>query len=457
MFKNTRIAKHLPVLLAFTTLLTVACKAPQAVEKPSEASPAGPRSPLQSGDLRSHRIVEENGQFSVRVNPGTEGDAIKYLKDLKQSPHLRSFEGAFVGPNGELVSKLDDLIRYIGQDTSVTASQLESLSAQMLAEKGHRATRFFAPKIVNVQQSPIVDCTSSGGTLVNPDKKYGWRKVVRLAVQSGSGAKTDGMKALWVLFNYFSGVPSFPTKEPDAVQAILERAEAAQGEEHSVYFFVYTPPAYTIGLFLAASFDAGEAGDVDKKYYLPHACAQCHGSNENALAASKINYLDTDHWFDRIQPGDDFPDVPEDNVLPDGSVRGTAAFSAAFETIRFLNREIRTQNAAVGGGFQLRAVEKWLELHGSDPSHMSMFSRSISVSDPQWRADASPDRELLPLLNRYCFRCHSSLRFHVFDRQAVKVRKEFAQGLINGCDMPQDRQLDAVTKARFTSLLRELQ
>ena len=67
---------------------------------------------------------------------------------------------------------------------------------------------------------------------------------------------------------------------------------------------------------------------------------------------------------------------------------------------------------------------------------------------------AAPDRELFPLLNRYCFRCHSSFAYHVFDRQAVKqAGAGYMKALIQGGSMPQDRRPDETTKATLARLL----
>lgn len=450
MLKKIWRLRHLLVLFAFTTLLVASCKERQSVEKPSVSAQS---TMLQSGDLAAHRVIHEDGKFNILVSKGSEEQAIQYLKDIKGEPHLRSFEGNFVDPDGKPASDLDALLHYIGQG-EVSARQLEQLPSATLGTMGYQATRFFAPKIVDVS--------------ANSGRLYGWRKVVRLEIREGSGAKTDGMKALWVLFNYLDKSTNFPplTQDAVAVQAILERRVDQRGtpnEALPVYFFVYAPftKKYEIGLFLSGSFDAG-VGPPEDKYYLPHACAECHGSAKNdiGLTKSKINYLDTDHWFDRVQQNDDFPEVPSANVLPDGGAPGPS-FDAAFGVIRSLNSAIQEQNRAVGGdgddNFQLRAVTKWSELHKSDSSHKEPFSRSLGESG--WQADKMPDKELLPMLNQYCFRCHSSLKYHVFDKQAVVRLKgaiKYFVGASGPEKMPQDRTLDVGTKERFLNLIDQL-
>ncbi len=76
-----------------------------------------------------------------------------------------------------------------------------------------------------------------------------------------------------------------------------------------------------------------------------------------------------------------------------------------------------------------------------------------------WKADASPDKDLLPLLNQYCFRCHSSVNYHVFDRKAVVGRKSSIVGRVGATGtlrMPQDRTLDDATKNKIIQLANQL-
>jgi hypothetical protein len=137
-------------------------------------------------------------------------------------------------------------------------------------------------------------------------------------------------------------------------------------------------------------------------------------------------------------------------VLYDGR-KDESDFEQAFNVLRELNREIEAQNKSVppAQSFQLRAVTKWLELHEKDSGHKDVFARALrpaSSGDP-WKADNPTDKELLPLLNRYCFRCHSSLKFNVFDRPAVVRRKKdilenMTRVLTDEKKMPQDRNLD---------------
>ena len=73
-----------------------------------------------------------------------------------------------------------------------------------------------------------------------------------------------------------------------------------------------------------------------------------------------------------------------------------------------------------------------------------------------WTEGAAPDQELLPLLNQYSFRCHSSVRYHVFQKQAVVDRKGSITSRVKSGNMPQDRVLDQATKDKLVALLSQL-
>ncbi|MCU1228598.1 MAG: small molecule metabolism [Acidobacteria bacterium] len=72
-----------------------------------------------------------------------------------------------------------------------------------------------------------------------------------------------------------------------------------------------------------------------------------------------------------------------------------------------------------------------------------------NAGDANWTDDISkPDPELLPQLNTYYFRCHSSVRFHVFQKQVVVQKKGSITSRLqtpppSKFRMPQDRILGA--------------
>jgi hypothetical protein len=316
-------------------------------------------------------------------------------------------------------------------------------------------TRFFAPRIVSVKNLPASD--------------FGWRKVLLFKARPGSGAARDGLTELYLLFNFGSGkVPKFPEgKDAGQIQAMVT-PKYPQGSHFSAYFFVFNaltgkcPEADAqgnvvikdcrpgqIGLHLTASFDANFLPQLN--YYVPNACAQCHGTAGNGATGARINYLDTDHWYDKVQkPGGDFKEVEKDDVLVGAGGRG-------MKTLHELNTRIRAQNAAIAAdSFQTRAVDKWLALHADckdqpvecRDEHFGPLLRGFKKpgSETVWSGTKEADRELLPLLNQNCFRCHSSFRFHVFEKKTVFDRRSGLQSRLSGNSMPPDRTLAPATR-----------
>jgi hypothetical protein len=402
----------------------------------------------------------------VKVTPGELNEATKYYKDIR--PYLKGFPKTALAD-----SSIGDMLVYFGFP-ALPPAELERLDPMVLHEfakvraaistpefeAAYRsgpwksddllAARFFAPKILNVRD-PQVNHVPVGG--------FGWRKLLRFRAREGSAAHAAGLDAFYLLFNFTSGSePRYPDGVHAAqIQAILTPVYPTGGKHRDAYFLVYESLASATpgkaGFFLIAAFDL--AGAVpENKYYVPTACGQCHGTESSDQGGGKVNYLDTDHWIDRT--GDDFTKVPPGNVLVD---RGTAGI------VRVLNAEIEKQNAAVikqsgGDQFALLAVRKWLELHPATApsSHAPPLRRGFiaKAGDRQWTEGVPTDEQLLPLLNQYCFRCHSSVHFHVFQKQAVFDRKPEITGYVEGGLMPQDRVLPQATKEKLLRLVNDL-
>jgi hypothetical protein len=407
------------------------------------------------------------GPLKARVDPGDGNSATEYYKQIRQN--LVGF------PKPTLAeSSIDDMLGYYGFP-ALPPAKLESLAPATVmdfeqlrkaistpefdaAYKDHPlkageilVTRFFAPKIINVRDA-FVDGAPKGG--------YGWRKVLRFRSREGSLAHKAGLDIFYLLFNFTSGAATaFPEGIHAAqIQAMLVPVYPSTGKHRDAYFLVYeslgsgTPGK--AGFFLVATFDL--AGVVpNDKYYVPIACGQCHGTEVDDQKRAKVNYLDTDHWIDRTEPGNDFPKVPAANVLVDGT--------PSYDTYRQLNGEIEKQNDAVvkqsgGPQFALLAVRKWLELHkvGSPSANQHVPPLLRGFGTNPWKDGATPDTELLPLLNQYCFRCHSSVRYHVFERAAVLTRKSSITARVKSGNMPQDRVLDPATKDKILKLMNDL-
>lgn len=429
-------------------------------------------SPQQTG--RELRLFEtpapESGHgiaahkmLGLKVIPGTEQEAKEYYIEIRKL--MPSF------PQPTLAeSRIGDMLNYFGFP-ALLATDLERLdpgdlmdferlrravsnrpefeaaySGQPLRPGEILSTRFFAPKIINVRD-PQVNGVPKGG--------FGWRKVLRFRSREGSRARRDGLDTFLLLFNFTSQDPRFPQNEhAGQIQSMLIPDYRNRGSHRDAYFLVYLglgkPDPGKVGFFLEATFDL--AGVVpDDRYYVPRSCGQCHGTVANDQKGAKVNYLDTDHWIDRT--GDDFQRVRKEDVLVDGQ--------GSFPTFRQLNNEIRQQNAAVvpSTDFALLAADKWLELHRNNDQHIDPLDRGFG--NLPWNGQSEVDKSLLPLLNRYCFRCHSSIKYHVFQREAVLRRKNSIITRLDsttpGFLMPLDRKLDSGEKQKIRDLMRKLQ
>src|SRR5262249_30505317 len=155
--------------------------------------------------------------------------------------------------------------------------------------------------------------------------------------------------------------------------------------------------------------------------------------------------------FDRLD--DDFAalNAPGTPVVFDAGSNDTnnSAFTRAFDVIRRFNEEALAQNVAVEpDGFETQAARTWLRLHARSDEHFPPTARGFSTTaGPIWQASEANG---LRLLNRYCFRCHGSVSFSVFDRPTVvgnagliiqHIDPNAQQQRIDGWKMPPDRQL----------------
>jgi hypothetical protein len=97
-------------------------------------------------------------------------------------------------------------------------------------------------------------------------------------------------------------------------------------------------------------------------------------------------------------------------------------------------------------------------MYGSIEESQATLRRGFAenAGDAVWEQGGSPDQDLLPLLNQYCFRCHSSIRYHVFQKQAVLTRKQDIIDRVTDGSMPQDREIDEATKGKILQLLEQL-
>jgi hypothetical protein len=390
------------------------------------------------------------------ITPGSEQGARAYYAQISELLHFNAVPGT---------TRLDDLLVFLGYPT--TGDKLRTLdpgvlmnpaqaaaptglslstnglSGVILREGDILATRFFAPKIVDISQTPL---------------KIGWRKLVRLRSRPDSAAARVGVEAATILFNFFApaGQDSFSNQSINT-QVMLLAPTQPKG-----LVWLDFDPKNVLGLSLTASFDATDLGGT-REYYVPDGCNACHGSPGNS-APPMLNYLDTDHWFDRLE--NDFAALKSTNtaLLFDAHTNDPTqgSFVAAFDVIRQFNEEALRQNSTVQpNSFEREAARTWLRLHAQSDQHFPPIDRSFG--NGKWQPSEAVG---LALLNRYCFRCHGSVRFSVFDRQAVVERAGIMRQRINPSQvqiresstfkMPPDRTLDSSEIQALNEFLKNL-
>ena len=453
--------------------LAIACSTPTpppSGRAPKSLTDPEPALPARLGD--DFTIGARGPQLrQVAVDPGGPGEAAPYYAQLENdlgatlatfNQLLRYF--GYAGLHGDDLERIDPAI-LMDPAALVAAVPREefqkAVAAERLAADDILSARFFAPRITDVAAKP-------------ENVTLGWRKIVRLRARAGSPAHARGLASIWLMFNVFSnGGQPFNARSANN-QVMLIRADGVTSLKPA-YWMVFTGFDNLAGDgtridHLNASFDSRHPGVArGNRYYIPHACADCHGGlsgGQPAYDTAKLNYLDTDYWFDRTR--DDFQTIdPAIGVIVDGGTdTGSERFRKAFGVIYKLNAEIKAQNAATNGPgrdhFQLRAVNRWLELHENNQQFASPFDRNIAApGEAQWAKTNPVDAQVLPLLNRYCVRCHSSLRYSVFDKPAVIQRKAAIQFYLQSTiakpwSMPQDRNLDELAPHDKACLVRLL-
>ena len=410
------------------------------------------------------------------VPAGSAEDATNYYQRLTQTL-------GFSTPAQIFQTTIDDVATYMGY-TGFTGADLQNLPSESLMKpegllvpssgsnflgNGFRhpdviqaglganpigpddilVTRFFAPKIMNMNEAQAT-------------RKNGWRKLVRLRARPGSAAASHHIAYAVILFNIFTApnaVPFSPTDESVNTQIILaaETANVAPPNGDgldSIYWLDYGPLSKggLLSLALNAFFDASELPQGStgaRPYFVPDGCVACHGGNKRAAL---VNYLDTDHWFDRLENDPEFATLKASGLplLVDAKTNATdtLAYKLAFDVIRRFNAQaddevINTQPAHD----ETLASHKWLEVHATNNDHVLPIDRAIGL-DPRWSNQNANDAKTLDALNQYCFRCHGSVKFSVFNRQELLsvqlkgiIQQVIQTNATVGVKMPPDRTL----------------
>jgi hypothetical protein len=400
------------------------------------------RMPLNSVErTRVEGASDSDCRFTV--TQGTPGVAAKYYLEIAGEAHL-----GLTKPQHLSTMTLGNILEYLGW-SKLRPKDLEDEPASFFDALGSDAiaTSWFSPKV------------SLAGDAYQP-KIYGWRKLIRLRARAGSQADKHEVDAGYVLFNASAQKVNPPLLLRDYIQVMLTTRATTSGR-YAAYWLVFRGrlQGWVITDHLRATFDGGDfatAVGPGRKFFVPESCAQCHGRD---LASGLLNMLDTDHWLDRVQQGDDFTQIGGvGKVLLDaGNDPQSAQFRAAFDRIRTINHEIQAQNRLTGApSFRTQALQQWLTLHSTDSSHRRLEERAFSTQPgaPTW---TQAERDVLKDLNRYCYRCHSTIRFSVFDRASILADKDtMADMVASGC-MPRDRVLDPSVAQSLEKRLRALQ
>ena len=399
----------------------------------------------------------------AEVPTGSREQAEAYYKGL-------ALKLSYSTPENIGQTTLTDLAAYLGY-VGLTADALEFDSPKQLMARGTSdevlVSRFFAPKIMNVKFKEGYPCF-----------KLGWRKLVRLKAKAGSAAQVNKIAAAVILFNFFTTPEEQPFGRSNAsvntqvmLLPVLEevwplKGQAGTGEMDAVYWLDYQHRTETepgkLGYALNASFDANELpGEGTKDYFVPHGCVACHGENHQR---SLVNFLDTDHWFDRLE--NDFPNLKKSNraLLHDAVTNDstTPEFREAFDVIRTFNEEAdQRAHQAQPAHDESLASAKWLELHEKDYAPVPPIKRAIGIA-PHWSIDDAGDQKALSTLNQYCYRCHGTVRFSVFDKakllsdeQQAKILTRLDPNAESGLRMPPDRRLGEPERKLILDLIRD--
>jgi hypothetical protein len=319
-------------------------------------------------------------------------------------------------------------------DLTALSSRLGGLS---LSAGDVLVARFFAPKISDVSQASVANA--------------GWRKLLRLRALPGSAAAAHGIDYGILLFNFFASIDAlapFTSNDSANTQTIL----VGNDSRKSLYWidFGKTSEGAKLSHELNAFFDAGhiptsataQSGGI-QEYFVPCSCISCHGglsldfttippAPDNHFRAPLLDYLDTDHWQDRTAKGDDFEGLKAPVLFDPGT----------FGVILLLNQEFERQNAAAQpDSVLLTAAEHWLSWHLQQGAAAEpLFGRALqsSANSHVWNPSDPTDAELLPKFNRFCFRCHGSVKFDVFDKEMVFALRS----KLNAALYPRDQIVD---------------
>jgi hypothetical protein len=252
------------------------------------------------------------------------------------------------------------------------------------------------------------------------------------------------------------------------IQVLLTRALDRAGDGYNpiaanpAYWLLFDPREnYKLSYSTTTSWDAADpaltAQSGVREYFVPTACQQCHGGRPESATP---HFFDTDYTLDRVQPGDDFHasvgQGPFGALFDCGKDQESDQFRRGFASFRKLNEEILAHNRAVKTApLHIAGAENWMRMHADSDRHAPPLERAWP-GENGWKASKETDRNLLPLLNRFCYRCHGTIYYSVYDRDTVAFLADYMLTRLTATDaadhMPLDRDLEKTNPKEFEAL-----
>lgn len=398
-------------------IMTMLCLSPLVQRRESSSEPDRPRP-------NSSVTNPDPGRPAIAWFPrGTDTAASSYYVESAMALGIPG--GTYSNPAAAYEAwVIGDFLRYMG----FSGFPFRASPCDQMAVAGKRdevlALRYFAPK------------TSSVGRDGHATE-LGWRQIIWLRARLGSTAAGVGIESAFVLLNFqqpAGDVAKDPFARPPLyTQVMLVSTDPVRRPTRWLVFGQDQTRANGI----KATFEGGDVASGGQTLHLPDACAQCHGGDERL---PHLNLLDIDNWSDRASEGDTFGIVSSRALV--GLTPMGHCTTRPIDVVRKLNQEIQRHNDLEGlrtPAFVREAVASWNAKHQRVDA-VAMADRSFGKT--RWVSLLRKDKELLGMLNRYCYRCHGTIRFDIYNRSQVVTMADRAIRQINLGLMPLDRQRD---------------
>jgi hypothetical protein len=134
-------------------------------------------------------------------------------------------------------------------------------------------------------------------------------------------------------------------------------------------------------------------------------------------------------------------------------------FRGAFDLIRTFNEEAdKHAHRAQPKHDESLAAAKWLEIHKNNYAPVLPIQRTIGAA-PQWSADNANEVAVVGTMNQYCYRCHGTVKFSVFNKKSMLENRDKFLLRLNpdaevGLKMPPDRDLPADKRQQLLNFLK---